>query len=266
MSLGPVPRVPAHASLGCKLGPRPDRAIEAVRATAPPVPRAPRAKARANSCGALAKAAKLVSEDALNIFGAGATPTRSSELRRPREESPFVFARVNKLDRERDEIENQAFTFGPRRSIVPELREDYGRGHILGREIERNIGVPMGDIAPAMPEMKEPARRNNLQRERQDADQQLEWASAPAPKVQARGRRNVLSREEAEGALECPSVRPVPGAAVSSGAVGSHNRRNILRREQVQEESFPTPRGAGDGYGKRNLLIRECPQAPVAAC
>jgi hypothetical protein len=154
--------------------------------------------------------------------------------------------------------------------IVAEIKDDYSRSHTLGKQVEGNQGVPLGDVNNEFlsVRIKDPARRQTLLQERKAADQALEWVPSISSEAAAvekaavnRDYRKVstLSREQSEGKthLECPSVRP-PGCT-SSGAEGSasYARRSILRREQLADESFPTPRGGGDGFGKKNLLVRE---------
>jgi hypothetical protein len=109
---------------------------------------------------------------------------------------------------------------------------------------------------------KNPARRRTLDHERSAADQNLEWGPVPekesteAAEPRCRGRRNVLSREERSDALE-PALRPVGLVAGGEIAGGGYGRRSVLLREVKSGESFPTPRGGADGFGKKNLLSRE---------
>eukprot|EP00929_Paragymnodinium_shiwhaense_P043073 TRINITY_DN22195_c0_g1_i1.p1 TRINITY_DN22195_c0_g1~~TRINITY_DN22195_c0_g1_i1.p1 ORF type:complete len:286 (+),score=34.23 TRINITY_DN22195_c0_g1_i1:91-948(+) len=285
MSLGPPPKIPAHDVDGGCLRPRRDRERDSERRPVPPVPRTQRAKPRANSCGALRKASWSRASgcpSGVDRIGAG-SPTmgaeKPSELRRPRAESPFNYARVNSITRERDSIENQIFEMGPRRNIIPEIKNDFSRGHILGRENEHNGngGMPWDEVcekSAPQPGPRDHSRRRTLHHERQAADQALEWvptngAAAPAGPKEPRPRVNTLRREEKEGAhsIEYPGSRPT---GCTSGNEGQYGRRSVLRREQGKNEleSFPTPRGNAGGYGKKNLILNECPIQPkvIGAC
>eukprot|EP00927_Polykrikos_kofoidii_P074260 TRINITY_DN70248_c0_g1_i1.p1 TRINITY_DN70248_c0_g1~~TRINITY_DN70248_c0_g1_i1.p1 ORF type:complete len:312 (+),score=28.56 TRINITY_DN70248_c0_g1_i1:92-937(+) len=268
MSLGPPPCAGAHSV--CMRPPR-DRTCEQQRTVLPPVPRAPRAKPRTNSCGALARAmyTRTDSTSSARSF----TPTRSSEFRRPRDNSPMSgavthgHARVNLLNRELESIENQGFVMGPRRSV--DIKLDHRRGHNLGKEVTGQGGMPwtVDDDQLELSRSKEPGRRRTLHHERKAADQALEWvpcaSKAAAASVREYGRdhsrKNVLVREDVEAArsLDCPSIRPPGCTSTDAEGPGYYGRRSVLKREQVVQESFPTPRGGGEGFGKRDLLIRE---------
>jgi len=248
------------------LDPHRDRSLDARRGPPPPVPRAPRAKPRANSAGALAR-------DQWGSTRGHSMPSsaRSTEdpLGRSREASPFAtFARVSLLSRERDSVECQQMEMGPRKKL--DGRKDFSRGHALGKGIEANTGIPWSSRPPEEIQARDPARRNVLEQERRLADQVLEWA----PKVElgpcAVGRRNELMREntEAEESREwgfgkrnrwCGQAPTGPGAEV-----GYHGRRDILAREQ-QDESTDMPgrtslaaaEGSGSGvpsYHRRSML------------
>lgn len=277
MSLGPKPAISAHSAPGCKLDARRDKHAEMQRGSQPGVPKAPRAKARANSYGALAKALSKQGGGSLDIFaapGSASEVTKASELRKPRaEDGSFAYGRVGQLHRERHQLENQVFEMGPRRMIVAEPREDYSRSHALGKAVEGNQGVPLGvDVTRPVEQAKDPSRRRTLDHERKTADQQFEFGpaasldadgnNAASLEPRCRGRRNVLAREDREGAFDCPLKPPVAlpiggcGAPVAGG--GYHGRRSVLAREQsTGAESFPTPRGGADGFGKKNLISRE---------
>jgi len=247
------------------LEPSCDRSLDTRRGPPPPVPRAPRAKPRANSAGALAR-------DQWGSTRGRSVPSsaRSTEdpLGRSREASPFAtFARVSLLNRERDSVECQQMEMGPRKKI--EKRTDFSKGHALGKGIEANSGIPWSSRRPEEIQARDPARRNVLEQERVLADQALEWA----PKVElgpcAVGRRNELLREnvEAEESREwgfgkrnryCGQAPTGPGAET-----GYHGRRDILAREQ-QDESTDMPgrtaavaEGSGSAvpsYHRRSML------------
>eukprot|EP00928_Gymnodinium_smaydae_P056218 TRINITY_DN39635_c0_g1_i1.p1 TRINITY_DN39635_c0_g1~~TRINITY_DN39635_c0_g1_i1.p1 ORF type:complete len:335 (+),score=63.56 TRINITY_DN39635_c0_g1_i1:145-1005(+) len=270
--MGPVPTQAAHDRPGGCLTRRRDRSVEKAHTRAPPVPRTVRAKPRANSCGALSKVFMKDNQGRLQIFVSGAGPhaTTSSLTRLPSE--PACFARKNLLTRELESIENQGLPMGPPRGTV-EIREDYSRGHILGKQNEGHHGVPLGDVEKSQPEVgpRDHARKQTLLNERRAHDQELEWVpaasiahAAAAKSVQVHGRQNTLARERKDAAtsLDMPSVRPPGCTSVGGGVDGTGNnygRMNVLRREQRalgDEGAFPTPRGQ-DGFGKKNLLVRE---------
>jgi len=273
--------VPAHASIGGCFRPRAkDRAVECEKTILPPVPRTRRAKPRANSCGALAKMQKNQrrggSASGINIGGSmmrSETPTmaRSSEDRKPGDGS-YSYARKSLLQQESEAIENQGFSFGPRRNIVAEIRADYSKNHLLGKEVEGNVGVPLGDV-PANERPKEANRRRVLHMERQAAEQALEWVPSVSTEAAAakggygkdHSRVSHLRREDQEAANPLGGERRETGC--TSNGEGGYARRSVLHREKVSanDESFPTPRGANAGFGKRSLMERECPQGDKLA-
>jgi len=182
--------------------------------------------------------------------------TNEDPLGRSREASPFAtFARVSLLSRERDSVECQQMEMGPSKKI--DKRNDFSRGHALGKGIEANNGIPWSSRPPEEVQARDPARRNVLEQERLLADQALEWA----PKVELGpcpvGRRNELSREnaEAEESREWGLGKRnhwYGQAPTGLGAdTGYHGRRHILAREQ-QDESTDMPgriAAAAEGSG-----------------
>jgi len=236
MSFGQAPK-PRHT-----LDPSRDRSLDTRRGPPPPVPRAPRTKPRANSAGALARDQWGGSRGRSLPSSARST---EDQLGRSREASPFAaFARISLLGRERDSIESQQMEMGPRKKI--DKRTDFSRGHVLGQGIEANTGIPWSSRPREEIQARDPARRNVLEQERLLADQALEWA----PKVEfgpcAVGRRNELSRENAEAEESrhwefgkrdrwCGQAPTGPGAGS-----GYHGRRDILAREH-QDESTDMP-------------------------
>jgi len=243
-ALGAPTRHAAHASR--------DRGADGERGKRPSVPRAPRAVPRANSCGALSRS------------------QRSSEERRPREASPFTYARVNLLHREVEAPQNQGFEMGPfPRSISSAERPNHRRSHALAHDSDANGGVPLGNLPVETSDRPEPGRRNTLQHERLAADQGLEWVpSSSQPSgteklARDHSRVNVLAREDA--AIDGPPSGLAQSAA-SQGAQAAayHGRRNVLTREQHSEASeIPRFSGyeAGSGvpvYSRKSLLAKEC--------
>mmetsp|Transcript_7373 Transcript_7373/g.15305 ORF Transcript_7373/g.15305 Transcript_7373/m.15305 type:complete len:257 (-) Transcript_7373:51-821(-) len=209
--------------------PRRDRDLDVGRSKAPPVPRAPRAPRRSQSSGALAREAKLVE---MQI---------ASEQLRPQEVgSSFTHARVSVLARERHAMENQRFEMGPLRSDAAVLRQDFKRGHVLGHELESNIGVPLGPVDRLAPAPG--PRRSTLLQELKAADQALEWVPKLAccqsnsadgfvykpgdhARVNTLSREKLASDETREWAL---GVRPLQLPAID----GARGRRSMLLREE----------------------------------
>merc|ERR1719253_1507666 len=195
---------PAHGK-GHPLGPKRDRDIEAPRGRAPPVPRAPRAAPKAKcTAGALARDmwSRRPGSGSLTRSSSQAS-NRTSEERRPRDESPFTYARVNSLNREVTDIANQNFEMGPSRSSsVPRL--DNARSHTLGQETEVNAGMPWKKPSKENGRPNDPARRNHLDRESKAAEQLMEWGPQITMNKSAdvvHQRRNTLQREEKDEGL-----------------------------------------------------------------
>lgn len=269
MSFGPSPVVSAHATQGNPLAARRDRDSEAARSKVPQVPRAPRAKPRHQSAGAMARAWDLSNQNSRS-----STPTKASEGRRPRDESPFTHARVNLLKREKESVENQVFEVGPPRRPSSAGKKDHSRGHPLGRQIEANQGMPWVAVPKELEEQPARGRRHTLLHERNDADQALEWVpecclpsgTSNVASGGYHGRVSMLKREQldAETTLDtCAGKPPVAPAC--------HARRNVLAREQAGQgtsSEMPAANGHELGgevpvYHRRNLLARE--QAVISA-
>lgn len=273
MFFGGVPRLPAHET-GNPILPRRDRAMEGGRSKVPPVPRAPRAKPRSQSAGALTRALKS-NQEPLRC----STPTRSSEQRHPNEGSPFSHARVNMLARERDSAENQVFEMGPKGRSTSVERTDFirGQGRLGTQDCRANQGmpwtVPKEEDDPAN---RVAARRHTLRHEQKAADQSLEWvpreaiASRPpsSDAARSRGRVNVHSREVG-GAQQSLEFAPAVQAATAQAAADAkyHGRINVLKREVSKHDEYvEAPRQTGitadsdvPAYGRRTLLARENP-------
>eukprot|EP00747_Dinoflagellata_sp_TGD_P131407 gnl/TRDRNA2_/TRDRNA2_174963_c0_seq1.p1 gnl/TRDRNA2_/TRDRNA2_174963_c0~~gnl/TRDRNA2_/TRDRNA2_174963_c0_seq1.p1 ORF type:complete len:306 (-),score=27.79 gnl/TRDRNA2_/TRDRNA2_174963_c0_seq1:310-1116(-) len=243
--------------------PKRDRDLEAPHQRAPPVPRAPRAKPRANSCGALARMQS-------GSNSGGSTPTKASESRRPRDESPFSrlsHGRVSHLERENNALENQVICVGPPRRPPSAGRENYSRAHTLNQEIQMNGGtrIPL-HAPPQIPdqeEPKQPARRNTLHNERRSADQALEWVPSSAAKIPAgddayHGRRQVLQREVNDQAASSHAPR--------AGLGTHHGRINTYAREQADAGELEVGRLGGFGaqsavpnHPRKNLMTQMNP-------
>jgi len=228
--------------------PKKDLAVEAGRPPAAPVPRAPRAAAKQNPVGTLAREGLKNGKDSTAVLRSS-TPMSSSERRRPREDSPF--ARISSLTRERESAENQMFEHGPARTRPASAGRSglHGRGHVLGKEQATNSGMPWGksdlkDI-DALESKDGHARRSTLKHERNAADQTLEWAAAApaeegAPPLQppsgqsqqhrSHGRRSVLAQEEA-----VPGTTSLGCCSVAAAAPQYHGRRNVLRHEMERQ-------------------------------
>lgn len=263
--------------------PRRDRAVEDGRSRNPPVPRAPRAKPRANSCGALSREAR---KDSANT-SLSSISSRTSENRRPHAESPFSYAtsghaRVNSLSREKHAVENQVFEMGPRiRSSSLDRREDYQRGHWLAKEHEGYQGMPWTQPQEKDEDVLPKARRRTLHHEHMAADQALEWVPKEAAKLpkdqdsesRCHARVNVCRREMGNAAqtLEMNPMVQVSSLNEASAAVGAqyHGRRNILARETAEESNeAPIAHGYNDAvpnYSRKTQLPPCVPRAPVAA-
>lgn len=230
--------------------PRRDRSIEATRSKAPPVPRAPRAQSKPHSAGALARdmwSGKNNSPSANSLLA------RSSEHRRPRDESPF--ARINALSRETDATENQQFSFGPGRRPPSAERRSFERGHILGKETSAQAGIHWSTVtAGEQPDARVPTKRNALAREAEDAEQHLDWVPQAARGASRRAgtptaerdfsRRNVLAREQTDG-------EDHPDKMQSDKGGGNYGRKRVLHREREQDAgtlNMPKPSGV-EGSG-----------------
>jgi len=243
--------------------PRRDRSSSATRSKAPPVPKAPRAAQKPNSAGALTNEHKRVSP-ASSGYTAGMVP-KSSEERRPREESPF--ARISMLSRERESNENQEIEVGParRRSERPPSgptssseQPDFRRGHVLGKETNAQGGIHWSSVTTGEEPAREPARRQVMQREFQDATQGFEWlgeAAKPLPLAHRdHSRKSTLAREQAAAADEGH-----PDHVPASKANANFGRRSVLSRENAEVSGSMakisgTEEGGAPIYRRRSSL------------
>lgn len=273
MSFGPTPATSAHTR-DHALAPRRDRSVESEHRRNPPVPRTKRAAPRANSAGAYARAAF----DQRSPGSRPDTPSKASEQRRPRAESPFTYARKSNLTREREAPENQRFEMGPAPKVIDPYPDDHAKQHLLGKGNNGcDGGMPWVDPTTNAERGRanvEPARRQTLQRERQAADQALEWAPKAGrpplpggdgtlePSEKNFARIRTLNREEQESQRHMPTFGT--GATQTGGTGGTcHARRNVLARENSVERAggmpdhFVTP-GGDDGsvpiFGRRSLV------------
>lgn len=267
MSLGPAPHASAHAQAH-PLGPRRDREAECRRPPVPAVPRTRRAMPKANSAGALTKDTYSKSSSLAS------TPTKSSEYRRPREDSPFTHARVHSLGRERDSAENQVFEMGPAKALPTSILTDHSLGHVLGQQDNGRMGMPWKPSKEKDEINRDPARRNTLQHERLKANQEFEWtpgvAACAAPEgadVGYHGRMNMLKREELMSEQQGSNL---PGGRSSSLPPDQgYGRRNIMAREQAyQSIEMPLAVGVEPGsdvpfFGRRDILHKEQPRSAV---
>lgn len=259
------------AEHGRPVGPKRDLAVDSVRPPVPPVPRAPRAKPRSNTNGTLSRETRGEQVSARNLIlgdtlRSSTPPSQCSEQRRPRDQSPFNYARQHSLERELQRKENQELPMGPAR--VSDDRSDFRRGHGLEKSNQARSGsCPPWSTAAAEEAMVcnndgEPptrlhARRSNLQRERASADQNLEWASNRAVRSEARthGRRKALEREEdrPEDQLVAAARREtfsrvlgrqgsdcIDDNQVQAEEPVSHNRRSLLANERKLDGQVET--------------------------
>jgi len=254
MAFGRAPCIPAHETNNPIL-PRRDRTLEAKKSN-PAVPRAPRAKRRANSCGVLAREQKKDSANSsLNSF------TSNSSMQRLPPESGYSdnmssYARVNHLHREKHSVENQVFEMGPRiRASSLDMREagDFARGHALENERAGYKGMPWSQPKERDDEHLPKGRVSTLHHERQDADQarrdeQQEALGAMRVdgvfEMRSHARVNIHARElkDSHQTLEMAPMVQVSGFEGPTGKY--HGRRNIMAREGA-EESTDAPRACG---------------------
>lgn len=247
------------------------------------MPRAPRAKPRANSVGALSREAKK--DSANSSFNS--ICSRNSENRRPTNESPFTHARVHLLQRERNCVDNQVFEMGPKfRSSSLDRRDNYERGHALAKENSVNEGMPWCKPKEEIESYQPKERRSTLQRERKAADQVLEWVPSICQvaktdgesEVRSHARVNINAREVGNAAQ---TLEMAPGvqicrlqelASESHAAVGPryHGRKNVMARQFAEDSSeCPIASGFADEgvptYNRKSLLPPYVPRAPLAA-
>jgi len=273
------------------VGPRYDKAAEANRPPIPPVPRTMRAKAKASSRGYMARANRR-EDPHVELRDRSVTPiSQCSETRRPREESPFAYARKGLLQQERNDKENQAFEMGPTRRNAEE-RNDYrlyaragscppprkladgGDGELpIGRPLRRaapcgELGMP-GELGKPCQDSEDPMkkhlRRRTLQRERVAADQGVEWAPECAPtslpigvdlapaELPSHARRRLLAREN-HVADKASQLHAADGAETFGRIMG--------RRDGSAPPAVRGGHGADPGlladdvvwHGRKNLL------------
>lgn len=260
--------------------PRRDKDCQEAKSRNPPVPRAPRAKPRANSVGALSRALQKDSANSsLSSLG-----SRLSESRRPAAESPFTYARVNCLNREKTAAENQVFEMGPRiRSSSLDRREDFARGQALAKETAMNQGMPWSQPKEEDDALVPKARRRTLHHEQQAADQALEWVPKEAATQKgdqdhdsrSHARVNNYAREVLNAAqtLEMSPMVQISGfGSKAAAAVGPqyHGRMNVLARETAEDSSeAPVVSGFVNGgvpsYNRKSMLPPCVPRPPLVA-
>lgn len=193
--------------------------------------------------------------------GKPTTPTRSSEARRPREESPFTYARVNSLNRETYDAANQNFEMGPMRAVsIP--RGDYNRSHALGQEVEINAGMPWTTPSEE-PSKPGGPRQNHLDRETKASEQRMEWGPQISLSNEAgvsHLRRNTLQREEKEDqGLNMPGMRE---RGAERPASRDNRRSNVLKNEDSSLQTLNMPSASGytaggvPSYGRKAMLPR----------
>jgi len=261
------------------VGPRCDRVAEATRPPVPPVPRAVRAKPKANSRGYLARESRRDSPH-VELCDRSVTPiSQCSEARRPREESPFTYARKHSLSRERGDRDNQAFEMGPPRRDTEE-RSDFRRfagaragscppprdsagdedGELV-TQVRRMARGPSCGEADIEDPVKRHARRRTLQNERVAADQGLEWApqcvgsvgAAPA-ELPSHARRSRLDRENAV-VDKMSQLQSADGAATFGRVMG---RRDGSAPPAVRGGCGAEPGTLADEvyHGRKSLLAQ----------
>lgn len=258
------------------VGPRCDKTAEAARPPVPPVPRTVRPKPKASSRGYMAREGRRDNSH-VELCDQSVTPvSQCSETRRPREDSPFAYARKHYLSREKCDRDNQAFEMGPPRRNS-EAREDYRRFTRAGscpppRDVTAGGDgeLPIGRIGRISPSddaenkdpMKKHARRSTLQQERNAADQCLERASECAPSVgltpaelPSHARRRMLARENH---VADKSLQVQVEGAETFGRVMGRRDGSAPPAVRLGQEAYP-PSGADDAarYGRKNLLARD---------
>jgi len=179
------------------------------------------------------------------------------------------------LEREKTSVENQVFEMGPKnRAMSVDRRDDYSRGHCLGKECHPNDGMPWCPPKPFEDGAPKPAaRRATLRHERQEADQCLEWvpaASSCAPKnVDAcHARRNVCKREVLDSAQTLEFAPGVQMKNLPNVGKGYHGRVNVMQRESGQESGDnPVAAGYSGGvpiYNRKTMLPPYVPRVSAA--
>jgi len=249
MNFGPAPLVSAHTGRHPLL-PRQDRDAESKRPPVPSVPRTQRAAPKANSRGALSR----------DMFPQrpSSTPSRSSEFRRPRSDSPFAYARVHALSRERRAAENQVMEMGSQ--LKEETRDDFKRPQVLGSKRNGQVGMPWNE--PSLEIHHGPARRSMLKKEMAAANQDFEWGP-PRPVADFESnyhpRIDLLRREDAQPLAQVIEVASSV-ATKNLPTKDEHGRRNLLAREH-RAESLDMPRARVESdvpfFGRKNILVHE---------
>jgi hypothetical protein len=210
--------------------------------------------------------------------------SKSSEGRRPAAASPFGYARVHCLEREKGAVENQVFEMGPRiRSSSLDRRDNFERGHWLDKENAVNEGMPWSKPKEQDEALLSKARRYVLHHERMEAEQDLEWVPKQAVRnkkdedARSHARTNTYANEVRHAAqtLEMAPMVQVCGleqAKRAAAAVGPqyHGRRNILVRETAEEsvEAVIASGVVDDGvpfHGRKNMLPPYVPNRPPVA-
>lgn len=248
MTFGSV--VTAGHDKGRPILPKRDVAVESSRPPIPPVPRAPRAKAKSNSRGQMDREVKSQQPDNA-ARGRPSMSMSSSELRRPREESPFTYARSHSLSREDARSENQQFMMGPTRESDERTNFRRGRGQPEMDNQPRSGSCPPWSVAAApetgaegvWQEGRSYARQRTLQRERQAADQGLEWVTEHGAdsEPQTHARRRVLEREE-----DGPTIQAASRPETFSRVLCRHGQ---VPPDNVEDDSLKV--------GRRNVLQAE---------
>jgi len=177
------------------------------------------------------------------------------------------------------------FEMGPRaRASSADRRDQFERGHCLGKENAVNQGMPWTQPNMQDDALLPKARRHTLHHERMEADQDLEWVPTGCQKGakgdrdsenRSHARVNIYAREvgSASQALEmAPMVQAGLFMAQAAAAVGPkyHGRRNILSRETAEDSTdAPIASGyGGDGvptYARKSMLPPYVPREPLAA-
>lgn len=262
--LDTLPLGPDAGARGCvhPIGPRRDCMADASRPPVPPVPRAPRAKPKASSTrGTMAREGRKENPhvEISDKASSSTSLSQCSEARRPREDSPFAYARKHELSRERTSKENQGFEMGPPRIHSEEQRANHRRFPRAGscpplRDQKPTI-VPNGctknadELEGVSDELllKRHARRHTLQHERETATQTVEWSSERDVGMSSHARRQVLERENsvADASRQQTFARVIARDSSSppilntgsSAEVATHKRKSMLVREQAGSDA-----------------------------
>lgn len=245
------------------VAPQRDLAMEKARPPMPGVPKAPRAKPKAHTKGALSRELSRGRDGGTSPSSVGEL-FGNSESRRPRDSSPFTYVRQGCLGKEAAQKDNQQFPMGPPRDST-EARTDFRRGGGQQQQPALRSGSCPPWSAPTVLEADSEqatagegsesrsrghARKNMLNREQHSADQFLEWGPRAVPEGMGKasyGRRSVLGGagqddDRAESFSRVMSRNDVePRSATDGQPSGGYGRRNILapqRGVDGHEESF----------------------------